>query len=338
MSRCTKWLRHRSTLSFRSPNSPRAGQSHPGPDITLSVDALPSVSVVVAVLNGEQTIGDCIKALLRTDYPDGRREIVIVDNGSTDRTVDIIRRAPVTFLRENRRGVPYARNRGIEACKGEIVAFTDADCIPTIGWLRELVAPFERDEVGGVAGEILPYPPATAAERHAARIRHLSPQRYLGRPILPFAVTANLAFRREVFERVGLFDPDLPRGGESTDFCTRFFRETGLLLEYAPRAALFHRHRATALELFKQHWSYGRGHAYLYIKYRDELRWGVRETATTYRDLFATLAALVVAAAGHARRRGDRRDVSFMFFETLRKLALRLGFAHESLARGRLRL
>lgn len=299
---------------------------------------LPSVSVVVPVLNGEATIGDCLGALLRTDYPPERREIVIVDNGSTDRTAEIVTGAPVRYARESRRGVPYARNRGIEMCQGDIVAFTDADCIPTTGWLRELVAPFERDEVGGVAGEILPYPPSTPAERYAARIRHLSPQRYLGRPTFPFAVTANLGFRRGVFDRVGIFDPDLPRGGESTDFCTRFFRETGLLLEYAPRAALFHRHRATAWQLFKQHWNYGRGHAYLYIKYRDELRWGPRETAMTYLDLFGSAAALTRTAARQVRGRADREELSFRFFETLRKLALRMGFAHESLARGRLRL
>ncbi len=299
---------------------------------------LPSVSVVVPVLNGEGTIGNCLSALLRTEYPSERREIVIVDNGSTDRTAEIVKRAPVRYVWEHRPGVPYARNRGIELCEGEIVAFTDADCIPTAGWLRELVAPFESEEVGGVAGEILPYPPRTPAERYAARIRHLSPQRYLQRPVLPFAVTANLGFRREVFQRVGLFDPDLPRGGESTDFCTRFLRETGLLLEYAPMAAVFHKHRSTAWQLFKQQWSYGRGHAYLYIKYRDELRWGARETASTYRDLLTTAAALMLTAVGHVRGRADREELSFAFFETLRKLALRMGFARESLGRGRLRL
>ena len=133
---------------------------------------------------------------------------------------------------------------------------------------------------------------ASYAERYAARIRHLSPERYLRRPIFPFAVTANLAFRREVFDVVGLLDPRSPRGGESTDFCTRFFRGTGLELRLAPRAVVLHRHRATARELLQQQWSYGRGHAFLYIKYRDEIPWGWRQTASVYVDLLRTASTL----------------------------------------------
>src|SRR5215217_7628534 len=195
---------------------------------------------------------------MRVEYPSDRWELIVVDNGSTDRTAEILRAAPVRYLLETRRGVARARNLGIQASLGEIVVFTDVDCLVTKEWLKALVAGFGDDQVGAVAGEILPFPPSTGAERYAAKIRHLSPQRYLTRPQLPFAVTANLAFRREVFQRVGLLDPESPRGGESTDFCTRFLRHTGQRIEFAPRAVVFHRHRSTARELFRQQWSYGR--------------------------------------------------------------------------------
>jgi glycosyltransferase involved in cell wall biosynthesis len=298
----------------------------------------PLVSVVIPVLNGEEHIGTCLDALRRVDYPKERYEILVVDNGSTDRTADVLSRYPVRALYEPRRGPAQARNRGIAAARGDIVAFTDADCVPSTGWLRELVRGFDHGDIGGVAGEILPYPPKTPAEKYAARIRHLSPVRYMSREILPFAVTANLAFRREVFGKVGLLDVDSPRGGESTDFCTRFCRGTGQRLELAPRAIVLHRHRSTAWELFKQQLGYGRGHAYLYIKYRDEIPWGWRETVNVYRDLGGSAASLLRNTLGFLAGRTSRDDLDFASFELLKKTALRLGFAREALSRGRVYL
>src|SRR5689334_14241359 len=99
-------------------------------------------------------IDRCLTAVLNVDYPAEQREIVVVDNGSRDRTAEIVERYPVTLLHEARRGSAAARNRGIEAARGDVVACTDADCLPTTVWLRELVKPFARAEVGGVAGEI----------------------------------------------------------------------------------------------------------------------------------------------------------------------------------------
>jgi glycosyltransferase involved in cell wall biosynthesis len=299
--------------------------------------AQPFVSVVVPVLNGALSIGDCLTSLLRADYPEERREIIVVDNGSTDRTAAVIRRHPVAYLLEPRRGPAIARNRGIAASRGAILAFTDADCLATTGWLREIVRGFDDERVGGVAGEILPFPPSTPAEHYAARLRHLSPERYLRRPIFPFAVTANLAFRRTVFDRIGGFDPASPRGGESTDFCTRFFRQTGMRLHFAAKAAVFHRHRRTAWELFCQQWGYGRGHAYLYIKYRADIPWGWRQSLTAYADVARSAALAAAAAARHVVGNATRDDLYFANFELLRKLALRCGFARESLARGYVR-
>jgi GT2 family glycosyltransferase len=291
------------------------------------VEELPFVSVVVPVLDGERTIGECLASLVKTDYPPDRREIIVVDNGSSDRTSEIVRGAPVRYLFEPRRGTARARNRGIQASRGEILVFTDGDCLATKNWLRALVAGFADDGVGAVAGEILPFPPQTGAERYAARIRHLSPQRYLRRPTFPFAVTANLAFRREVISKVGLLDPETPRGGESADYCTRFLRETGQRIELAPAAAVFHRHRATAGELFRQQWGYGQGHAYLYAKYRAELPWTWRESAHVYRDLVRSLGSLIGTGLRRTTRRATKEELELKYFDLVRKLGLRLGFA-----------
>jgi GT2 family glycosyltransferase len=296
----------------------------------------PFVSVVVPVRNGQRTIGDCVSSLLRTGYPRERREILVVDNGSTDRTAEIVKGLPVGYLREEKRGAPAARNRGIAESRGELVAFTDADCVVAREWLAELARGFDEDGTGGVAGEIFPYPPTTAAERYAARTRSLSPQKYLSRPILPFGVFANLAFRRDVFDRVGLLDEAITMGAESTDFCTRFLRETDLRLQYAPRAVVFHRYRQTAREFFGQQWNYGRGHALLHIRYRQEIPWGWRRSVSAYREVARAAGALARSAFCYGRDRADprREHLHFSYFEFLKRIGERLGFVSQSLARG----
>jgi GT2 family glycosyltransferase len=188
-----------------------------------------------------------------------------------------------------------------------------------------------------VAGEIVGYPGVTAAERYAARIRHLSPQKYLRRPILPFAVFANLAFRRKVFDRVGVLDVDMA-AGESTDFCTRFRRGSRRGLVYAPRAVVFHRHRRTVAGLFRQQWNYGRGHALLYIKYGQEIPWGWRQSVLAYADLGKALLALGTSVLRLGGGAAWRDEVAFRYLDCVRKVAERLGFARQALTKGRLYL
>ncbi len=294
--------------------------------------ASPFVSVIIPVLNEERVIRECLNSLVELDYPPERREILVVDNGSTDRTAEIIKSFPVRYLREERRWASAARNKGIEASRGEILAFTDADCVVTTGWLLELVKAFDEEGVGGVAGEVVAYPPRTRAEWYAARVRHLSPQKYLSRPLLPFAAFANLAFRRDVFDRIGLLDATIPLG-ESTDFCTRLLQGTDLKLKYAPKALLFHRHRATTWEFVRQQWKYGRGHAQLYIKYRREIPWGWRQSVLAYRELASAAWALGKSGLRYGFKDGQE-DFYFCYFEFLKKLAERLGFIRQSLGQG----
>jgi glycosyltransferase involved in cell wall biosynthesis len=295
----------------------------------MAISRYPFVSIIVPALNEEQMIRDCLLSLVHLEYPKERREILVVDNGSTDRTAEIVSSFPVQYLYEKRIGPPAARNRGIGASKGELIAFTDADCIASRAWLSELVKAFEAKDVGAVAGEVVAYPTKTPAEWYAAKVRHLSPQKYLARPLLPFAAFANLAFRREVFDRIGPLDEDIP-WGESTDYCTRFFRESGLQLQFAPKALIFHRHRSTSREFFRQQVRYGRGHAMLYIKYRQEIPWGWRQSAQVNKDLMSAGWALMKTGLFRLLRGSSKEDLYFCYFEFLKKFAERIGFISES--------
>jgi glycosyltransferase involved in cell wall biosynthesis len=282
--------------------------------------APPFVSVVIPTRNAERTVGECLDSLIRLDYDPERREILVVDNGSTDRTAEIVRSYPVRRLVEPRRGASAARNRGIGAARGEVIAFTDADCIVTKRWLSALVRAFDRPEVWGAAGEIVAYPPRTPAERFLAR--------YKGRwqePALeatrPFAVTSNVAFRRETFDRVGLFDTRLIKA-QDKDFGWRFFAAGDLRIAYSPDALVLHRHRDTAWKLFTQHAGWGYGAALLHRKHG--LPWSLRLELEKQRELVGAARALAAAAARHGigRSSGDLHDPAF---ELVRRLGLRAG-------------
>ena len=293
----------------------------------MSFDEPPFVTVVVPVWNGERTIGDCLASILASEYPVDRREVVVVDNGSSDGTADVARRFAVRCVTEPRRGHSHARNRGIEAAHGEILAFTDADCTVATNWLKELVSGFDAPEVFAVAGEVIAFPPATPVERYVA-MRKPSYLEWTADRVHGWFLFASAAVRSDVFSQIGVFDPRFKGGGEDIDLVWRLER-AGLGVRRQPRAVVFHRHRTTGPRLFHQHRGLGRGQAVLCRKYPEELRWTWRNELAAWVDLSATAwrAARAYAFGGPE----TRRSMSFYFpyYDFLRKLGQRVGFVEE---------
>jgi glycosyltransferase involved in cell wall biosynthesis len=286
----------------------------------MSLGDTPFVSVVLPVRNGERTIGDCLASILAADYPLDRREVVVVDNASTDRTAEIINRYPVRYVYEARRGRSAARNRGIKESRGEILAFIDSDCVATTRWLRELAAGFAENGVCGVAGEIVAFPPTTVAERYYARTR-ARPQGSAVSKDRPYAVTANVAFRKETFDRIGVFDPRF-RSGQDVDLGWRL-HDAGLKLVYRERALVLHRHRPTGWGLFRQYFFRAQGWAFLHQKH--DLPWSIGQESRQYGKLLAAVGRFGQAALGYGRRGKDRLELHYAYYEVVRKLAVRLG-------------
>jgi glycosyltransferase involved in cell wall biosynthesis len=226
----------------------------------------PLVSVIVPAFNAERTIGDCLAALLAQDYPRARLEIIAVDNRSTDRTTEVMCRYPVRVVAERRVQSSYAaRNAGLAVARGAVLLFTDADCLPDAGWARTLVAALDDEDAGGAAGRIEAYGPTTLVERFQVEKRVLDAANAFTKPPLPFAQTANAAYRRTIFERVGLFDPMLVSGGD-LDLAWRMQR-AGWGLAYAPGALVRHRHRRTFRGLVRLYAKNGQGAALLGERY-----------------------------------------------------------------------
>jgi len=238
----------------------------------------PRVSVIVPIYNGEQDLPGLLKCLLAQTYPASQVEYLLVDNGSKDRTQQLLSVAAGEFAASGRtfealsepdiQSSYAARNKGICAATGDFLAFTDADCYPKPHWLAELIAPFENEQVGIVAGEISALPGNTLLERYAEQAGMLSQQHTLNNTFCPYGQTANLAIRVSALEQVGLFRPYLTTGGDA-DMCWRILREGhapegNWQIEYAQTATIQHRHRKTFKELWSQWYRYGKSNRYLH--------------------------------------------------------------------------
>lgn len=303
-------------LSRGNPRTPRAARGTTPHQDTVIVDT--RVSIIVPVRNAERTIGDCISSLLRLRYPDAHREIIVVDNGSSDASAEVIRGFPVRLVSEPRRGPSWARNAGIERSAGDIIAFIDADCIAATHWLRFLVAAFTDPTVSAVAGEILAYPPHSWAEYYMARRKSHWQKEALAAE-RPYIVSANFAVRRAVLDRIGLFDPRFLIG-QDQDFSWRLFAAR-LRVEYAPEAIVFHRHRSTTWQFVRQQAGWARG-AMLLRRYYG-LPWRLQDELAEYRNLLHAVGRLAVACPGGLRTGAGRAELAYRFHDTLREAARR---------------
>jgi glycosyltransferase involved in cell wall biosynthesis len=237
--------------------------------MTTPAVATPTVSVVVPVHNGATTVGEQIEALVGQTYP-GSYEVVVVDNNSTDETPSIVRawseRAPVVRMvaATERSGAAYARNAGAKAARGDILAFSDADDVADSKWLEHLVAAIEdADVVGG----------SIESERlnDALLLRWRPPLPSGSSPIshgfLPYALGANVAFRRAVFDALGGFREDYPVG-EDVELVWRA-QLTGRRFAFSPDAVVHYRYRTGVAALVRQYVAYGTIGPRLYRDFRD---------------------------------------------------------------------
>jgi cellulose synthase/poly-beta-1,6-N-acetylglucosamine synthase-like glycosyltransferase len=242
----------------------------------------PTVAVVVPVYNARTTILPLIESLRRLDYPADRLTITLVDNGSKDGTVALVEAAiaqddghPIRLIHEHAvKGPAAARNAGIRATEGELLAFADADCIVTPGWLKALVPPFLDDpRIGGVAGEVEGAPPESAVERYCLEKRVLSQAVGQNHHYLPYTPTPNCAFRREVFAEIGLFDETMICG-EDVDFSWRMQERSGWRLAFHPEALVYHKFRSDVPDFFTQAKKWGYGAVFVMVRHGVPMRQG----------------------------------------------------------------
>ena len=212
-----------------------------------------SVSVVVAVRNARTTIAACVESLLVLDP--AAIELIVVDNGSTDGTLEVLENytGRITVLHEQRRGAGPARNAGAAGARGQVVAFTDADCVVDPAWLGNLVGPLADPNVGAVGGTILAADPANPIERYGEGIHDHRMAIEVFKP--PYAITMNWASRRALFQELGGFDARFLRC-QDVDLSFRII-QSGRTLAFAPDAIVRHHNERTIGGLAREGFSHG---------------------------------------------------------------------------------
>lgn len=215
----------------------------------------PRVSVIVPVYNGEQTIGDCVESIFALSFPRDDVELLLIDNASSDRTPVILNtyRDRAVILHETKRGPAAARNRGLLHATGDIVAFTDADCVVHRDWLSRLIAPLSDPVVGIVGGTILARTPCNAVEEFGERIHDHQMAIECYTP--PYAITMNWASRRAVLEKVGPFDEELLRC-EDCDLAYRVVA-AGYRIVHEPAAVVYHHNERSLAGLIAEGYAHG---------------------------------------------------------------------------------
>lgn len=228
------------------------------------------VSIIVPVYNGEKTLALCINSLLALDYPKNKYEIIIVDNNSTDRTRQIINACPVRYVSEHNIQTSYAaRNAGVRVAAGDILAFTDSDCVVSKDWLKKSIPGFRNQKVGCVAGEVNAFSVQTPLEKLLVETNYMKQSNFLKNSFLPFAITANAIYRKEVFDRIGFFNKLWVSGGDS-DFAWRMQIETNYTIQYIPEAMVFHIHKNSLKSMYRQNIKWGYGWALRYLNHRKD--------------------------------------------------------------------
>lgn len=227
----------------------------------------PRVSVVVCSYNGASTIQDCFEGLLKLDYPDF--EVIVVNDGSTDKTLEIAAEYPFRLITTPNEGLSSARNTGLKAATGKIVAYTDDDAHPDPQWLKYLAATFLKTNHAGIGGpNIAPLDDGEIAECVAN-----AP----GGPIhvllsdteAEHIPGCNMAFQRAALLAIGGFDSQFRTAGDDVDVCWRI-QEKGWTLGFSPAAMVWHHRRNSIRDYWKQQQGYGKAEALLEQKWADK--------------------------------------------------------------------
>jgi GT2 family glycosyltransferase len=229
--------------------------------------AWPRISVIVCSCNGARTLRNCLEGIAELDYPNF--ECVVVDDGSSDGTAAIAGEFDVTVLRSANEGLANARNRGLSAATGEIVAYIDDDARPDPHWLRYLAAAFMSTPHAAVGGPNIP----PEGEGFVAECVAKAP----GGPTHVLVADreaehipgCNMAFRREILGSIGGFDPQFRVAGDDVDICWRL-HERGWTIGFSPAAVVWHRRRDSLRAYFRQQRGYGKAEALLERKWPDK--------------------------------------------------------------------
>ena len=226
-------------------------------------------SVIIPAYNAGKTILDALIALKNQSVSPDDYEVIVVDDGSTDETANMAHHFGVSCIRQANRGPAAARNHGVRVAIGEIILFTDADCVPDRDWIRQMTQPFRNERTVGVKGAYRTRQTELAARFAQAEFE----DRYdLLKKVaaIDMVDTYSAAFRREIFIKIGMFDEFFPvANNEDTEFSYRLCA-AGYLLEFNPRAFVYHLHQDSFVKYLRLKFKRGYWRMIVYRNYPEK--------------------------------------------------------------------
>jgi glycosyltransferase involved in cell wall biosynthesis len=228
-------------------------------------DEWPRVSVIVCAHNAADTIEECLDSLLACDYPE--LDVVVCEDGSTDGTDVIAAGYPFRLVRLDHIGLSAARNAGVRAAKGEIVAFIDADAACHPEWPYHLALSLEDQDVAATGGPNLPVEDAPLVERAVSASPGGPVEVLVSHDRAEHVPGCNMAYRKQALEDIGGFDPVYRSAGDDVDVCWKLL-DRGDEIAFAPAAQVRHHRRGTVREYLRQQRGYGRAERLLAAHHR----------------------------------------------------------------------
>jgi GT2 family glycosyltransferase len=220
--------------------------------------------VVVCSYNGAATIGQTLAELERLNYPD--YEVIVVDDGSTDETATIAAKHKMCLIRTANNGLSAARNVGLHAATGEIVAYIDDDAYPDPDWLTYLAAAFARGDHAGIGGPNFAPRGGGMIADCVANAPGGPMHVLLSDDVAEHIPGVNMAYRRDRLIAVEGFDHRFRIAGDDVDLCWRL-QERGWTLGFAPAAVVWHHRRKSLSAYFQQQTGYAEAEALLQQKW-----------------------------------------------------------------------
>jgi glycosyltransferase involved in cell wall biosynthesis len=231
----------------------------------------PQVTVVVACYNGGRTLQACLDSLTRLNYPD--YEVIVVDDGSKDITPQVASiYKKFHYIQQEHQGLSVARNTGISAGQGEIIAFTDADCRPDPDWLYYLVGELLKGSFVGVGGHNF-LPPDDSAVAAAVMASPGGPAHVMLTDRLAEHIPGcNMAFYKWALVEIGGFDPIFQKAGDDVDVCWRL-QQRGFRITFSAAGFVWHHRRSTLAAYLAQQRGYGEAESMLVRRHPEYFNW-----------------------------------------------------------------
>lgn len=229
------------------------------------------ISVIVPSYNSEKTIDKTIEALLKQNYPKKNYEIIVVDDGSTDNTERVVKKFEhVKFFKQKHKGPAAARNLGAKISKGNIILFTDADCIPDKNWIKNMVEPFKDKNVAGVSGTYKTSNKDSLLARFIGYDIKFKHEYMKKKKLIDFVGTFSAGYRKLIFKKELGFDTSFPMAsGEDPELSYRIAKNYKIIFQ--PSAFVWHPHPDNLIFFLKQkfwrvYWRY-----LMYKKHRKKI-------------------------------------------------------------------